>query len=107
MADVSSKYTEWLVIARRILCVVLLCVVIDLCVQLKNDTNYQDIMVNDGANAYTVQTGTINIQEPDLPSVFHDPTKKEIHGLMRFLNNDKSLNLTQPTDITVCLLINI
>lgn len=44
---------------------------------------------------------SVDLSEPDNPSMFHDLTSKEIKGLMEFLYKQKDLNLTKPENIRV------
>ncbi|XP_062589032.1 putative amine oxidase [copper-containing] [Saccostrea cucullata] len=44
---------------------------------------------------------TVDLSEPDNPSIFHDLTSKEVEGMMKFLYEQKELNLTRPPDIEV------
>lgn len=44
---------------------------------------------------------SVDISEPDNPSIFHDLTSKEVKGMMEFLYKQKDLNLTRPDKIEV------
>ncbi|XP_061163519.1 putative amine oxidase [copper-containing] [Saccostrea echinata] len=44
---------------------------------------------------------SVDLSEPDNPSIFHDLTSKEVKGMMEFLYKQKELNLTRPAKIKV------
>ncbi|XP_062589035.1 putative amine oxidase [copper-containing] isoform X1 [Saccostrea cucullata] len=44
---------------------------------------------------------TVDLSEPNNPTMFHDLTSKEVEGLMEFLYRQKDLNLTRPAKAKV------
>ncbi|XP_062588975.1 putative amine oxidase [copper-containing] [Saccostrea cucullata] len=44
---------------------------------------------------------SVDLSEPENPSIFHDLTSKEVKGMLEFLYEQKDLNITRPAKIKV------